>query len=61
MTITVFSAYPFERPPLIEATQNQHEFNFLDEALTLETVEQAAGSVAEVVFFHDDAPAPMLG
>jgi D-lactate dehydrogenase len=60
MTITVFSAYPFERPYLLEAAQGQHEFNFRDEALTLETAAQATGSVAVAVFVNDDASAPVL-
>jgi D-lactate dehydrogenase len=60
MTITVFSAYPFERPYLLAAAQGQHAFNFRDESLTLETAAQAAGSVAVVVFVNDDASAPVL-
>lgn len=60
MTITVFSAYPFERPYLRTAAQERYRFNFVDAALTMETAAQAAGSTAVAVFVNDDASAPVL-
>lgn len=60
MNITVFSSYPFERPYLLEAAQEQHTLQFIDKALNLETARQAAGSVAVAVFVNDDASAPVL-
>ncbi|MFC6224984.1 2-hydroxyacid dehydrogenase [Hymenobacter artigasi] len=60
MTITIFSAYPFERPYLTAAAQGQHTFHFLDAALTMDTAAQAAGSTAVAVFVNDDASAPVL-
>ncbi|QDA61621.1 2-hydroxyacid dehydrogenase [Hymenobacter jejuensis] len=60
MNVTVFSAYPFERPYLVAAAHQQYSMNFLNEALNLETAEQAAGSMAVAVFVNDDASAPVL-
>lgn len=60
MTISVFSAYPFERPYLKQATQGHHELRFIDQALTLETAELAQNSTAVAVFVNDDASAPVL-
>ncbi|OGX86768.1 hydroxyacid dehydrogenase [Hymenobacter lapidarius] len=60
MNITIFSAYPFERPFLLAAAQQQYDLNFVDEALTLATAERAVGSVAVAVFVNDDASAPVL-
>ncbi|SDY59407.1 2-hydroxyacid dehydrogenase [Hymenobacter psychrophilus] len=59
-TITVFSAYPFERPYLSAAAQGRYSFNFLNVALTPDTAAQAAGSTAVAVFVNDDASAPVL-
>jgi D-lactate dehydrogenase len=60
MTITVFSAYPFERPYLVAAAQQHYALQFADEALNLATAEQATGSVAVAIFVNDDASAPVL-
>ncbi len=60
MTITVFSAYPFERPYLIAAAQGRYAFNFNNAALTLETAAHAAGSSAVAIFVNDDASALVL-
>ncbi|MFD1875125.1 2-hydroxyacid dehydrogenase [Hymenobacter bucti] len=60
MTITVFSAYPFERPYLTAAAQGHSALAFLDAALTLDTAAQAAGSTAVAVFVNDDASEPVL-
>ena len=60
MTITVFSAYPFERPYLNAAAQDRYTFNFVDAALTLDTADLAAGSTAVGLFVNDDASAPVL-
>ena len=60
MTLTVFSAYPFERPYLTTAAQGHHTLHFLDAALTLDTAAQAAGSTAVTIFVNDDASAPVL-
>ncbi|SET36648.1 2-hydroxyacid dehydrogenase [Hymenobacter actinosclerus] len=60
ITITVFSAYPFEQPYLTAAAQNRYRCHFVGAALTLETAEQAAGSTAVAVFVNDDASAPVL-
>lgn len=58
--ITVFSAFPFERPYLLAAAAPGHELHFVEEALTLETAGQAAGSVAVAIFVNDDASASVL-
>ena len=60
MTITVFSAHPFERPYLLEAAQGRHELHFIAEALTVATAELAQGSTAVAIFVNDDASAPVL-
>ncbi|NVO31866.1 2-hydroxyacid dehydrogenase [Hymenobacter lapidiphilus] len=60
MTITVFSAYPFERPYLNAAAQDRYTFNFVAAALTLDTADLAAGSTAVALFVNDDASAPVL-
>jgi D-lactate dehydrogenase len=60
MTITVFSAHPFERPYLLEAVQGRHELHFVDDALTVATAELAQGSTAVAIFVNDDASAPVL-
>jgi D-lactate dehydrogenase len=60
MIITVFSAYPFERPYLTTAAQGHFALTFLDAALTLATAAQANGSTAVAVFVNDDASAPVL-
>ncbi|TGE16544.1 2-hydroxyacid dehydrogenase [Hymenobacter elongatus] len=60
MTITVFSAYPFEQPYLMAEAQGRYELNFVADALTLETAALAQGSAAVAVFVTDDASAPIL-
>lgn len=60
MNITVFSAYPFERPYLAEAAQGRFQLHFVSDALTLETAALAQGSTAVAVFVNDDASAPVL-
>lgn len=60
MTISVFSAYPFERPYLTQAAQTHHQLSFLDQALSLETADLAQGSTAVAIFVNDDASAPVL-
>ena len=60
MTITVFSAHPFERPYLLEAAQGRHELHFVDDALSVTTAEMAQGSTAVAIFVNDDASAPVL-
>jgi D-lactate dehydrogenase len=60
MTITVFSAHPFERPYLLEAVEGRHELHFIDEALTVATAKMAQGSTAVAIFVNDDASAPVL-
>jgi D-lactate dehydrogenase len=60
MTITVFSAHPFERPYLLGAAQSRHELHFIDDALTVATAGLAQGSTAVAIFVNDDASAPVL-
>ena len=60
MTITVFSAYPFEQPYLLAAAQSRYILHFVAKALTLETAALAQGSEAVAIFVNDDASAPVL-
>lgn len=60
MNVTIFSAYPFERPYLSEAAQGRFHLRFVSDALTLETAALAQGSTAVAVFVNDDASAPVL-
>ena len=60
MTITVFSAHPFEQPYLLEAAQGRHELHFVNEALSRTTADRADGSTAVAIFVGDDASAPVL-
>ena len=60
MTITVFSAYPFEQPYLTAAAQNRHRCHFVGVAPTLQTAEPAAGRTAVAVFVNDKCPVASL-
>jgi D-lactate dehydrogenase len=60
MTITVFSAHPFEQPYLLEAAQGRYELHFVDDALTVASAEMAQGSTAVALFVNDDTSAPVL-
>lgn len=59
MTITIYSAYAFERPYL-SAAQGSHTLRFEEQALTLATADLAQGSGAVAIFANDDASAPVL-
>lgn len=60
MQLTVFSAHPFEQPFLLTAAQNRHTPMFVEEALSLATVDRAKGSPAVAIFVGDDASEPVL-
>ena len=60
MQLTVFSAHPFEQPFLLAAAQNRHTPMFVEEALSLATVDRAKGSPAVAIFVGDDASEPVL-
>lgn len=58
VTITIFSAYPFEQPSLLAAVQSRHHPHSVEAALTLATTTLARGSQAAPIFINDDALAP---
>ncbi|MFB9862749.1 2-hydroxyacid dehydrogenase [Rufibacter immobilis] len=60
MQVTVFSAHPFEQEFLLTANQQHHQLKFVEQALTLANVQEAAGSQAIALFTSDDASAPVL-
>lgn len=60
MKVSVFSFKTFEKKPLEEFAKGQHEFKFISEALSFETISQAEGMDAVSVFVNDDCSAPVL-
>lgn len=60
MKVAVYSAHKFEKPYLLEASGNAHEFIMLGESLNLNTSPMASGCPAVCLFVNDDASAPVL-
>ncbi|HEY9489740.1 MAG TPA: 2-hydroxyacid dehydrogenase [Chryseosolibacter sp.] len=60
MRVAVYSAHKFEKPYLLKASENAHEFVMLGESLNLNTTPMASGCQAVCLFVNDDASAPVL-
>jgi len=60
MNLTIFSAHAFEQEFLLKASNQLHQLKFVDQKLSLETADEAAGSEAVALFTSDDASAPVL-
>lgn len=60
MKAIAFSVGEFEEEPLRQAADGKHDLTLLTDKLTPETVEQAAGYDAVLIFGKDDASAPVL-
>ncbi|CAN5752228.1 2-hydroxyacid dehydrogenase [soil metagenome] len=58
--IAIYSNHLFEKPYLIDSNKEQFELVFIDEPLSIGSVQLAAGCKGVTVFTSDDVSAPVL-
>ncbi len=60
MNVAVFSTHHFEKTYLEKANNGQHNFKYINTALSMETINLAKGCEAVSIFVGDNASAPVL-
>lgn len=60
MRTTIFSSHGFDKPYLEKASQEKHQFIFIEKSLSKETANLAKGSCAICIFTADDASEEVL-